>query len=241
MKTRFVVLAMVMGAGLGAQMAGATPRAAEGSGMHYAAAAQNLNAFHLGFFYRNHDRDIEVRGLRTELDVNKTGLFVAYDLSRWFSVYVLAAYTEVGLADFPNDDDQTTEFGGGAWVNLLDHDLTDGLLLENRLRLQALGQVTMADAEVGVYDLSYVEYYGTLTLSVVCEVIGKKEYWPEAIGLYVGPVYNNLDSDDFDAQDNNFGFAAGLDFYLTRKTTLSLGIEKYHDDHVAGVSLGVRL
>ncbi len=241
MKTRFGVLAMVIGAGLGAQTVGAAPRAAEGSGMYYAAAAQNLNPFHLGVFYRNHDRNIEVSGRPMELDIDKAGMFVAYDLSRWISVYGLAAYTEVGLSGITSSDDQTTEFGGGAWVNLLDHDLTDGLLLENRLRLQAIGQVTTANAEAGFYELNYTEYYGALTLSVVCELVGKKEYWPEAIGLYAGPAYNNLDSSDFEAQGENFGFAFGLDFYLTRKTTLSVGLEKYDDEDAGGVSLGVRL
>jgi hypothetical protein len=85
-----------------------------------------------------------------------------------------------------------------------------------------------------------MEVYGALTLSVVCEIVGNKEYWPEAIGLFIGPVYDTLQSSEFETYADNFGVNLGLDFYLSRRVTASLGIESYDQDQAVNLSLSAR-
>ncbi len=242
MKSKLVILSSLVGLFLvttGAERAGAAPRATEASGAHYLLAAENLHVLHLGGYYRYADRQLNHGSAK--LKQNKYMGSLGMDLLSWVTVYgVLGVETTKIEPSFSGASDTSMEYGGGLWANLLDHDLMDNLNLESRLRLQALGQVTASRPEVEGRKLSYVEYYGALTLSVVNEVVGHKGYWPEAIGLFFGPVYNKVDSSDLKTTGSKFGLTTGLDFHLTRATTLSFSYEYFNEDKVLNTALNFR-
>jgi opacity protein-like surface antigen len=210
---------------LGWLPAQAAPRAAEASGANYLIAAEDLDTFHFGGFYRYQQRDTDLG----ELTQNKGACYIGYDLLPWASIFGEIATTRVKLGLGENSD-AASEFGGGAWFNLLDHDILGNLTMETRVRLQALAQVSHASPEVNGTDISYTEFYGSLTMSLVTEVVGNKNYWPDAVGLFFGPVYNSLDSSNLDSEDSGIGFIAGLDFNITRGITISLSYEVYESD-----------
>ncbi len=240
MKSSPILIVTLLGAlGLTTPAAHAAPRAAEASGSHYLFAADNLGGWHLGGFYRYADRNIDDFRADT-FTQNKFAVHVGRDLLSWISIYGYLGSTSVELDPGPGGNDPTLEYGGGVWANLLDHDLLNNLMLETRLRVQALFQVSAASPEVYGRELDYTEYYGTLTLSLVNELIGNKNYWPDAIGLFFGPVFNEVNCDEIDFTGGGFGLTGGLDFYLTRNTTLSLSYETSNSDNVMNVAVNLR-
>jgi hypothetical protein len=210
--------------------------------MDYLVAAQNLSPWYAGAFFRNHDRDITLdNGIRHRFNTDRAGGFVAFDITRWLTVYGMAACTWNNFDDVSHRQDTSTFYGAGLWFNILDHDLLDGLMLENRFRLDACAQFMMGDTEIVGEDLSYVEFYGSLTASIVNEIVGDKSMWPEAIGVFFGPSVTSWDSSDFDADHEDLGFAVGLDVYLTRRTILSAAFEIYEKgENATGITLGTR-
>ncbi len=218
----------------------ASPRAAEASGSHYLMAADNLDGWHLGGFYRYADREMD-HGARS-FKQNKFMMHIGRDLLPWVSIYGFLGSVTAEVEPGTGDNDPSLEYGAGIWANLLDHDLLNNLSLETRLRLQALFQVSAADPDVNRYDLGYTEAYGSLTLSIVNELLGNKNYWPDAIGLFFGPVYNELfmDNDRIDMTGPEFGITAGLDFYISRNLTLSVGYEFLDSDNAMNAALNFR-
>ncbi len=243
MKSSSILLASLLGAFvLVAVQASASPRAAEASGTHYLLAADNLGGWHLGGFYRYADREVN-NSDSSALKQNKFSMHLGHDLLSWVSVYGFLGTVTAKVEPWAGDNDPSLEYGGGIWANLLDHDLLSSLTLETRLRLQALAQISAASPEINGWDNNYVETYGTVTLSVVNELIGNKRYWPEAIGVFFGPVYNDIsfdNEDDVELTGATVGITGGLDIYLTRKTTLSLGYEAFEGDNALNAALNFR-
>jgi opacity protein-like surface antigen len=239
MKSSPILLAALLGICLAtAGSALASPRAAEAAGSHYLLAADNLNGWHLGGFYRYADRELDHGAYA--LKQNKFMVHLGHDVLSWLSIYAFLGTTTLEVEPGFGDRDPDLEYGAGAWANLLDHDLLGNFALETRLRLQAIGQVSASSPEIDGREASYVEFYGALTLGVVNELIGNKAYWPEAIGLFFGPVYNDISSDDIDATGSAFGLTGGLDIYLTRDTTLSLSYEAFDSDKIYNAALNFR-
>ena len=242
MKSSPILLCTLLGClGLATMNVGASPRAAEASGAHYLFAAENLSGWHIGGFYRYNDREANHSEI-TPLKQNKYIMQVGRDLFDWLSIYCFLVATAVKMEPWGGDTDTSLEYGCGVWANLLDHDLLSNMALETRLRLQALAQVSAAHPEVNGSDNDYLETYGTITLSIVNELLGNKNYWPEAIGVFFGPVYNdiNFDDDYVKLTGETFGVTIGLDIYFTRKTTLSLAYENFSDDKALNAALDFR-
>ena len=239
MKSSPILLVTLLGTlGMVTLSAQASPRAAEATGSHYLIAADNLGGWHLGGFYRYADREVD-HGFYN-LKQNKFIMHVGHDLLSWLSVYGLLGSTSVELEPGYGNRDRALEYGGGVWANLLDHDLLNNLALETRLRLQALAQISASNPDLNGRDLDYTEFYGSLTLSLVNELRGNKNYWPDAIGLFFGPVYNEIHTDDIDLTGDTVGLTIGLDLYLSRDTTLSFGYEAYDTDKVLNAAINFR-
>ncbi|MDD5706748.1 MAG: hypothetical protein PHR35_12570 [Kiritimatiellae bacterium] len=218
----------------------AVPRAAEASGAHYLLAAETLEPWHLGGFYRYQERELD-DGMDTFVQ-NKAAVHLGYDLLSWLSVYGTLGSTRVKIEPLADEDsDAAAEYGAGIWANLLDHDLLGNLTMETRMRLQAIGQISHASFDdVQGDDVAYTEIYSALTLSLVTEVIGNKNYWPDAVGLFAGPVYDTIESDDIDDNGESIGIAIGLDLYITRNITISASYEAFETDGAINAGLNCR-
>ena len=220
----------------------AVPRAAESSGKHYLFAAQDLSSWHIGGSYRRLKRDVEIRGFDHRLTLRRTTFHVGYDLLPWAAVYGLLGNVNPTADTIHGDDSSGVEFGGGMWFNLLDHDLIDNLTLENRIRVQALVQIARGHPDYGIYNLDYTEFHSALTMSIINELDANKQYWPEAVSLFGGPVFNHLNGSDFSTRKSNFGIVLGSDVQLSRRFSFSLMYERYYESNEAfSGSLNVRL
>ena len=217
----------------------ANPRAAEASGADFLIAADDLSGWHVGGFYRYQSREID-RGF-DNLSRDAFAFHIGRDIFRWFSIYGFVGTVDCELEKSFYDSDMAVLYGGGAWFNIVDQDLLTSLAVETKMRVQACAQISTATPEMGGRELEYTETYATLTFSVINEIVGNKNLWPDAIGLFFGPVYSDLDSDDLDATGDDLGMIFGLDVYVSRNVSLSASYETYGDgDDAINISINCR-
>lgn len=218
----------------------ASPRAAEASGADYLVSAEDLDGFHIGGYYRYTSREID-HGYNS-LSQDAFAFILGYDVLGWASVYGIAGVTDAQLDRYDyGDHDYSFIYGAGAWVNILDHDLISNLSTETKIRLTATSQITFGAPEVYGDECKYSDFYGAVTLGIVNELVGNKNLWPDALGVFVGPVWSVFDCDDLDTTGEEVGFAFGLDIYVTRRVGISLSYETYgSDDDAVNFSLNCR-
>ena len=217
----------------------ANPRAAEASGADFIVAADDLSGWHVGGFYRYQSREID-RGFDNH-SRDAFAFHIGRDIFRWFSIYGFVGTVDCELEKSFYDSDMAVLYGGGAWFNIVDQDLLTSLAVETKMRIQACAQISTATPEMGGRELEYTETYATLTFSVINEIVGNKNLWPDAIGLFFGPVYSDLDSDDLDATGDDLGMIFGLDVYVSRNVSLSASYETYGDgDDAINISINCR-
>ncbi len=217
----------------------ANPRAAEASGADFLVAADDLSGWHVGGFYRYQSREIDHAMNNLSQDV--FAFHVARDIFRWFSIYGFVGTVDCELEKSFSDIDWTATYGVGAWFNLLDQDLLTTLSVETKVRLQAAAQISWASPEIYGEDCGYSERYATLTFSVINEIVGNKDLWPGAIGIFFGPAYSEMDCDDLKTTGDSIGLIFGLDVYLSRNVGLSVSYETYgSDDDAVNISVNCR-
>lgn len=217
----------------------ANPRAAEAPGSNFLVAADNLEGWHVGGFYRYQSRELD-HGV-DNFNQDTFAFHIGIDLVDWFSLYGFVGTSDVELEKSYYDSDRAVTFGGGCWVNIIDQDILYTLSTETKLRLQACAQISAARPEIGGTTYGYTETYGTVTFSIINEIVGNKGFWPEAVGLFLGPAYSQLECDDFDATGDKVGMIFGLDLYINHGVSFSASYETYGaGDDAVNFSLNCR-
>lgn len=219
----------------------ASPRAAEASGGHYLVAADNLDGLHFGGYYRYSAKEVMAGGNDT-LSQDAVAFTLGYDLLNWVSVYGILGTTDGQLDRYNNGEHGFSPmYGVGAWVNILDHDIISSLSCETRLRLTATAQFTASSPEINGKECDATDFYGALTLGIVNELTGNKNIWPDAIGIFFGPVWDSFDCDEYEPLGDEAGLAFGFDVYLSRRVALSASYETYgSEDDAVNFSINCR-
>lgn len=202
----------------------ATPRAAEASGANYLVAAEPLDCFHIGGYYRYTSREVNHN---YDLTQDHIAFTLGYDILDWFSIYGIVGTGDAELDHYDSERDYSVIYGGGGWLNILDHDLLSNLSCETKLRISASAQMVFGSPEIDGVECDFHEFYGALTFSVVNELLGNKDLFPDAIGVFAGPVWDIYDCDEYDATGDKVGFGAGIDVYLARRVGVSASYETY--------------
>lgn len=218
-------------------VAEATPRAAEASSSHYLISAEDLDSFHIGGYYRYASREMN-HGAKLSQD--NIAFMLGYDVLDWVSIYGVIGSADAELKNFEEDRNYEVLYGGGAWVNILDHDLLSNLSCETKVRVSASAQMTFSSPEIAGRTCDYSDFYGAITVGIVNELLGSKDLWPDAIGIFAGPVWSRFDCDEYDQTGDKTGFALGLDIYVTRRVGLSGSYETYSGDNAVNFSLNCR-
>lgn len=217
----------------------ANPRAAEAAGSDFPIAASSLDGFHVGGFYRYQSREVW-KGI-DDMNQDSLAFHVGYDLVPWLSAFAFVGTVDTEFDSAFRKADRTVLYGAGAWLNILDHELLTSLTVETKIRLQACAQASFASPEINGEDCKYNDYYGNITFSIINEVVGNRFIFPDEIGLFVGPCFTKLKSDDIDATGENVGVIFGLDMIVTRNVSLSASYETYGaGEDAVNISLNCR-
>lgn len=190
--------------------------------------AADLDRWCAGIYARSRERNIthnRVIGLEA-IKTSKTQIYVGYDFNYWFTTYILAAGGEVSSTISAGS---AFDIGWGFRFQLLDHELRDPWLAEDRIRITAAIQQTYSGAELRGQDEQWMETYANLILSIVNDIDGNKLFLPDAISFFAGPIFSDIESRGFSSRDVDeyrmFGFTAGIEIFLSDRVSLEIEAE----------------
>jgi len=216
----------------------ALPVAGSNTGREYLMGVSDLGNWSCGIYSRMLERDIDFLGIDSLMNMKSKSIigYVGYDLVRWLTTYVLAGQNE---SEFGNTGygDGELEYGIGMYFNLLDHDILDPTLFEDKIRINAGCQYSESKTESVGSNVEWSEVCASLTLSIVNDLDGSKRYVPNSIALFAGPVYSDIDSSTINERDV-FGYTAGIQVFYTEKVSFDIGVENFENDtYVSGVNV----
>lgn len=206
-----------------------------GAGQHsgqYIFGAEDLGRWTVGLCYLDRERDIVTLGHATSFQATKTFGYVAYEFLYGMNAYLLVGGIESQFGGL-NLVDNHAEVGVGVQFNILDHEIPDPLLMEDRIRVNASLQYTSSGADWIATEIEWEEIYGTLTVSFVNDIRGDKRYHMNSIGVFFGVVYSDLKSSSID-EDSAFGYMAGVDIHITENVLFEVGLESLDDGAIFG-------
>lgn len=169
-----------------------------------------------------------------EMSMKKTSAYIGYDALRWATAYITFGNTDTRLDTgyYPLGYHQTFngaegEAGCGVVLNLIDHDIADPTLIEDRIRVNANIEYTGSKAywKYASKTVKWSELYASLTMSLINQIHGSKEFWPHALAFYGGPVYSRIISADL-KHDGEWGFTGGFSIMYSENVTINLGYEQ---------------
>lgn len=225
-KTNYFILFITVAACIGLSINSlAGPIGSSNDNIDYLIGAADLSKAYIGLHVKevdrtvgmiNDDRDFKYRG-------QKSSVYAGYYFARWCSLYLTLADSEVEIPGISQDSGM--EYGFGLYFDILDHDIKDPNLMEDKVRINAGIEYTVLNDVEAFYDedAKIEEYSASLTFSIVNDLHRNILFTPNSIGLFAGPVYSYLDSTTLEARDT-LGYMYGLDIYFTQEVYVSFGM-----------------
>ena len=213
-------LLVILGVSLSAKGA---PIAGNPNSGAYLMPAPDLSRWSGGVYVHARVRNVNVGGVHLPLYSKRTAGYLGFDVLSWLTVYgtLVDGSHKVGYGTTSGNN----EYGGGVLLSLLNDEIFAPTVLEDVLRLNATIQYTEGDIFLFNKSVPFHEVYGALTLHIINEIDGNKLYWPDAIGLFIGPVYSTVKADNL-REEQSAGFNLGLEFFFTDRITMNFGTEQ---------------
>lgn len=184
-----------------------------------------------GVYGGSSERDVQFGATILPLKSTKAVVYVGVDLLPWFTVFVGGgtASHELGMSD----SDSSYQAEAGVLINLIDHEILDPTLFEDRLRLNFAANWGLTEANWYNDDIKWQEINVSLTISIVNDTTGNKFFNPNSIALYAGPMFSYIESDDIEA-DQELGFTAGIEVFATESISMNIGLRQLDGTGVEG-------
>jgi hypothetical protein len=191
----------------------AAARSPSNQGRDYVVAEEALSKWCAGVYVDTMEKNVKVENYGTlPMDSSKIMLYAGYEVLPWFSPYVVGGQNSAEIGTSESDD--SARFGLGAMFNLMDHEIADPALIEDRLRVNAGVEWSRTSTEYYSDELDWNALDASLTVSVVNDTMGDILLVPESIALFGGLIYSHWGGDVEDA-DSELGYTVGLEVYCT--------------------------
>ena len=202
-------------------------------GREYFSGSAWFDRWSFGLYSRTQTR--EVRVLVPEVAKTRRSLmWLGYDAYQWMTVYGGIGHSEVKFFDTYEDGENLFAFG--LHFNLIDYDIMDPVLMEDRLRLNVDMRFTKTKTPHRFETLNWREFYMNATISIVNDCDGSKLFFPDSIALFAGPVYSDLSAGL--QEEDRFGITLGMEMFVNEKVSLALAVENFErSGYTGGVSV----
>ncbi len=209
----------------------------DGRLVNYAMPAKVLTDFHGGLQGFMGDRTVALNGFTSEMKTKRLDAYLGYDLTRWLSIYALGGVLSVKNDDAGIEEETTFLYGAGLWAALIDDAQLDFLPTISRYRLNLGLEVSHSDPN----DLSWTQFDASLTFGIYNDSFLSQSMFPTAIGIFAGPIYTNVDMDDYEQDDDNhWGITVGGELRFADGVYVTGGADIYNDDTIGYFQAGVR-
>lgn len=193
----------------------------------YLVSDREFSKWCFGVFTLNRKRDVRLQNWDRKFATSSVFMYLGYDILPWLTAFGAAGSTEAEIENL-HETDRQGEFMAGFNANILDQAILDPLLMEDRLLLNASAYISSGRANWSGSDTFWTEFNVEATLTVVNDVDGSKLFFPEAIAIYAGPIFSNIQTSAFDEEDK-IGYTAGMATYLTKRVSLDFGANTFSD------------
>jgi hypothetical protein len=170
------------------------------------------------------DREVVMKDynrFETLMEAEKITGVIGADVFRWITVYGIAGGSKTGFNDGPATS--KGEYGAGIRLNLLDHEIIDPLLSEDRIRINASIQQTRVKSAFAGDEIKWKDTTAQLLLSLVNDLDGDPQFYPESMALYAGMVYSHLVGAI--EEEKSSWFVVGLEIFYTKRISFGLGMD----------------
>ena len=195
----------------------------------YLLGGTDFSKFSMGFYAKERSVLVGMGYNDIHMDMKKLTGYVGYDVFRWATLYMIGGTTETRLGSTYNGGEGETGFG--LMLNLIDHDIADPSLHEDRIRINAGVEYTSSKTDSPVFrrSIRWDEVYAELTLSLINQIHGNKLYWPNALAFYGGPIYSHIVSSTLEHAGGQAGFSIGATIMYSENVTFNVGIESLEE------------
>ena len=191
-------------------------------GRQYLISSDALHNWSIGAYVSESRRDVRVRGQNNQMKSKSSGVYVGYDVLRWATVFGIAGLSNTSFNH--RYSSSHNELGLSLQLNLIDHELMDPTVMENRLRLNLQTSYMWHKADYPGGSVAWGDLSTGLMFSVVNDTPSFKVFWVENIALFGGPVYSKLIGSNL-SERSNVGYAAGIEVGVSEKVSLLAGIK----------------
>jgi hypothetical protein len=217
----------------------ASPIGNSNMGREYLVNSDPLEHWSIGVFGGAGKRGVDLdKGGEATLDITRGMVYLGYDALSWLTPYAALGVTDSSLGGATSDSSTKFAYGAGVNLKLLNQEIMDPNLMIDILRINADVYYNGSETETFGKTVKWGEFTSSLTLGLINDTRENKEYFPESIGIYAGPIYSYYVSSDFDAQ-STIGLLAGLDIFFTKRTSFDISVQLFDETTVNG-SLNIR-
>jgi len=204
----------------------AAPRTVGSGGRKYLKNVAAATRWTCGGYWDMAERDVEAEGIPARLKTSRGMAFVGYSPVDWATLYLTMGESFSDWNKFSAGN--TESVGLGLQLNLLDHEVADPGLMEDRFLLNAAVEYLWTGADPQWPDnLRWGELTASLTFSIVNDITGNALFTAKSIALYAGPVVSALVSGDLEGKDSTeAGVTAGMEVFLTERVSLNAQFTK---------------
>ncbi len=240
-KILLCAVVVVLSLSVNLPFAQAVPVSNSGTDLDYIIDDSSLHRWCFGVYALEQDIDIKIKSnnFTMILEQQKAMAYLGYNIFSWMMVYGTIGESENRLDGWQFvDPAHELEYGAGFQVNILSREIPDPTLFENKLRITAGAQYTVASTDVPGAEWRWAEVTAHVTLSIVNDIAGNKLFLPNSIALYGGPIYSDIISDDIVQLGDEFGYNLGLEVFYTESVSFDIGLRKLSD---TGVTAGLHV
>lgn len=218
----------------------AAPRGTSNTAREYLVGSSELSPWSAGLHYSARERHVQINNdaFFTEMKAQKVVGYVGYDVLDWATAYVSAGQTKAQI-NLEGYADGELDFGIGMLLNLLDHEVPDPLIMEDRVRVNASAEYSWTKTERFGEDIGWQEFVTSLTFSIVNDTTGNKAFWPESVAIFAGPIYSCILGDLDEASEDRLGLTGGVEIFVSERVSLDARFENYQKASFSG-GLNVR-
>jgi opacity protein-like surface antigen len=234
-----VILASMLACGLATfvnSQASAVPIGASNESRDYIFSSGFPHFLKCGVFADETKRQVSLDDFEYTMDSRRMMVYAGADLLPWLSLYGAVGGADAELGDFETGD-KAFAYEVGAQLSVLDHEILNPTLFEDRFRIYANGSFAQTSSDLYGDSTDWSEMSVSLIASIVNDLDGNKFFYPNSIGLYAGPVLSDIQGSDIN-EETLLGWVVGLQVFLTESVSLDAGIRQF--EHT-GFSGGVHL
>ena len=204
--------------------ASAVPMGKSNRSHDYLSGTGLSHLFSAGVYGGATERDVKMGHAVVTKESEKALVYIGVDLQPWLVLFAAigGANHAIGLSE--DASDMQTE--AGLLVNLIDHDILDPTLFEDKLRVNLGATWGMTQGAWFGEEVKWQELTAFATVSIVNDTIGNKFFNPNSIALYVGPLYSYLQSDDIEVEEE-LGYMAGIEVFVSESVSFDMGIRQF--------------